>query len=170
MNPHLFLSEYEYSIYLDGNVVLNDDVPEFEMDSRSGISVFMHPMRECIYYEALSIVNFKRVDVDDVCKQIKKYMDEGMPLRYGLAEMPVIARFHNREECIAVMNIWWNEFESGAQRDQLSFMYAMWKNHLTAEDLGCLGYDVRKYKKINFFEHVRESRNIKNEMGSKDWG
>ena len=123
----------------------------------------MHPARECIYHEAMSIVNFKRVNADDVCHQMKRYMEEGMPSHYGLGEMSIIAREHNKAECTSVMETWWKEFDNESQRDQLSFMYAMWKNGLVVTDLGCLGYDVRNNKNITFFEHINENKNIKNE-------
>lgn len=163
MNPHRFLSEYDYSIYMDGNVVINNEIDQLITNSNSGISVYMHPARECIYHEAISIVNFKRVNVDDVCRQMRRYMEEGMPSHYGLGEMPIIVREHNKAECISVMETWWKEFDNEAQRDQLSFMYALWKNKLAVSDLGCLGYDVRNDRNITFFGHVNENKNVKNE-------
>ncbi|MCI9220662.1 MAG: DUF616 domain-containing protein [Lachnospiraceae bacterium] len=163
MHPHLFLGAYAYSVYMDGNILIKDDISSFLRESRTGISVFMHPMRECIYYEALSIVNFKRVNADDVCRQMNRYFAEGMPYRYGLAEMPVIAREHMKTECIDVMETWWDEFDSESQRDQLSFMYALWKNNFTLDDLESLGEDVRKCSRIEFCSHVKESRNVKNQ-------
>jgi len=165
MNPHRFLKNYDYSIYIDGNVMLEGNISSFFRKSKSGISVFMHPARECIYHEAISIVNFKRVNVDDVCQQMIEYIKQGFPLHYGLAEMPVIAREHNNSNCIRVMETWWKEFNIRSQRDQLSFMYAMWRNGFSAFDLGCLGYDVRNSDNIVFFKHSKESINIKNEIG-----
>lgn len=163
MHPHLFLREYSNSVYMDGNVIIKDDISSFLRESKTGISVFMHPMRECIYYEALSIVNFKRVNVDDVCRQMKRYFKEGMPYRYGLTEMPVIVRQHMKKECIDVMETWWEEFDSESQRDQLSFMYSLWKNGFGLEDLRSLGDNVRKCGLIEFRKHVKESKDIKNE-------
>lgn len=163
MHPHLFLEGYPCSIYIDGNVVIKDDISKFVKGSKTGISVFMHPMRECIYYEALSIVNFKRVDADDVCRQMRRYFNEGMPYRYGLTEMPVISREHMKRECIEIMETWWEEFDSESQRDQLSFMYALWKNNFAMDDLASLGEDVRSCSLIEFRNHVQESKDVKNE-------
>ena len=162
MNPHKFLSQYVYSIYIDGNVIISGDISRFLKKSNSGISVFMHPSRDCIYQEALSIVNFKRVNINDVCCQMKKYLDEGMPIHYGLGEMPIIAREHLKKECVSIMETWWEEFENESQRDQLSFTYAMWKNGYKITDLGCLGYDVRNSDDIIFYDHIKESKYIKN--------
>lgn len=164
MHPHLFLGDYSFSVYIDGNVTIKDDISDFMRGSRTGIAVFMHPMRECIYYEALSIVNFKRVNVDDVCRQMNRYFEEGMPCRYGLAEMPVIVREHMKKECVDVMETWWQEFDTESQRDQLSFMYALWKNKFGLDDLACLGSDVRNCSQIEFCGHINENRDVKNEL------
>lgn len=168
MHPHLFLKNYQYSIYLDGNITVKGDLSGFLCGSRTGIGVFMHPMRECVYYEALSIVNFKRVDVEDVCRQMNRYFEEGMPCRYGLAEMSVIVREHMKKECVVVMETWWREFDRESQRDQLSFMYALWKNKFGLDDLASLGENVRQCGQIEFRGHIRESREVKNENGERE--
>lgn len=164
MHPHLFLEDYTFSVYIDGNVTIKNDISYFLRRSRTGIAVFTHPMRECIYYEALSIVNFKRVNVDDVCRQMNRYFEEGMPCRYGLAEMPVIVREHMKKECVDVMESWWQEFDTESQRDQLSFMYALWKNKFCLDDLACLGNDVRNCSQIEFCGHINENKDVKNEL------
>lgn len=164
MHPHLFLEDYTFSVYIDGNVTIKDDISDFLHRSRTGIAVFLHPMRECIYYEALSIVNFKRVNIDDVCRQMNRYFEEGMPCRYGLAEMPVIVREHMKKECVDIMETWWQEFDTESQRDQLSFMYALWKNRFDLNDLACLGSNVRNCSQIEFCNHINENREVKNEL------
>ena len=127
MHPHVLFPDYRYSIYLDGNIGVTGDITGFVHQNRSGISVFTHPKRDCVFYEALTIVNYRRVVPADVCRQMKRYLEEGMPLHYGMPEMPVIAMEHAKPECRRILEEWWREFDAGAQRDQLSFMYAGWK-------------------------------------------
>lgn len=162
MHPHKLFPQYKYSVYMDGNITLIDDISGFVHCNASGISVFMLPWRDCIYYEALATVSDRRVVTGDVCRQVKKYLKEGMPLHYGLPEMPVIAREHSKLQCIKVMEDWWQEFDSGAQRDQLSFMYAMWKNGMKLTDLTSLGADVRKSKYLYKTNHFARSKEIRN--------
>lgn len=163
MHPHLLFPEYKYSIYIDGNIIIKEDITSFIKKNLSGIAAFMHPRRDCLFYEAITIVNFRRVVADDVCKQMKKYLEEGMPLHYGLPEMPVIAREHYNPLCIQVMETWWKEFDTEAQRDQLSFMYAMWKNGLSLMDMSSLGNDAHKNEFIAFNHHFCESKFLFNE-------
>lgn len=162
MHPHLFLTQYKYSIYIDGNIEILEDVSSFVHANKSGISAFMHPNRECLFYEGITIVNYKRVVASDVCKQLSRYLREGMPVRYGLPEMPVIARCHMQTECINIMEDWWNEFNSEAQRDQLSFMYVMWKNGMKLSDITSLGKDVRKSSKLIQHKHFKDSILVEN--------
>ena len=73
------------------------------------------------------MANYKRVKKYELLTQINRYLNEGFPLHYGMTEMPVIARFHNEPLCKKIMEEWWEEFNHTALRDQLSFMYVMWK-------------------------------------------
>lgn len=163
MHPHIIFPEYKYSIYIDGNISIEEDATVFVKESPSGIAAFLHPKRDCIFYEALTITNFHRVVAEDVCRQMKKYLDEGLPLHYGMPEMPVIVRENNNPVCISIMEDWWREFESGAQRDQLSFMYAMWKNGLGLCDIFSLGDDAHKDKRLKFSDHFCESKMLSND-------
>ena len=162
MNPHLFFGEYEYSIYFDSNIQIVGDVTGMVYRTRSGISAFQHPRRDCLYYEALTMVNYKRVMPEDVMHQLSRYLMEGMPLHYGLTEMPFIVREHNKPICIKVMETWWHEFNEEAQRDQISFMYALWKNDLGLSDIGILGENVKEYEKLLFSPHNVQSMFVKN--------
>ena len=47
-----------------------------------------------------------------------------------------MVREHHNKDCIRVMETWWDEVLNNSRRDQLSFMYAVWKNGFTAQDLG----------------------------------
>lgn len=162
MHPHVLFPQYKYSIYTDGNIMITGDISGFVHHNTSGISAFMLPWRDCIYYEALAVVNAGRVTAGDVCRQMMRYFEEGMPMHYGLPEMPVIAMEHSKQTCINVMELWWQEFVLGAQRDQLSFMYAMWKNGMKLTDMTSLGGNVRESEYLYKVRHFSKSRAISN--------
>lgn len=164
MHPHKIFPDYDYSIYLDANIKIIGDIRTFVKESVTGIAAFNHPFRDCLYYEALTITNFRRVDSEDVVRQMSRYINEKMPLHYGLPEMAVIARTHNKKCCIKIMEEWWNEFNIGAQRDQLSFMYIIWKNEFSLDDIALLGDDFRTSDVISVSKHIAESKMIKNNI------
>jgi len=73
-----------------------------------------------------------------------------------------MARSHMKPECIKIMEDWWNEFDNVSQRDQLSFMYVMWKNGMGLSDITSLGSDVRKCEKLKYHKHCSDSVFVKN--------
>lgn len=155
MHPHLLFPKYKYSVYIDGNVEVLKDMSVFVQKNKTGISVFKHPSRDDVYLEALA--NAGRVNPQALQLHMKRYMEEGFPRTYGMPEMRIIAREHNNPICIKVMEDWWKEFSvTNTKRDQLSFMYVMWKNGLGLKDLFLLGNDMWKCDYIAIHNHANE--------------
>jgi hypothetical protein len=131
INPHLLLSEYDISIWVDGNVALKGDLNKFVKNvitSDCSVYVPKHPQRNCIYAEANVVVKMGK-DKSDITKpQMEKYKKEGFPEKYGLLQSNIILRKHNKLDCIKLMEDWFKELKNGSHRDQLSFNYVSWKN------------------------------------------
>ena len=142
--PHRYLQDYEYSIFIDGNMYVVGNVDELleKYLSDSNIAFFDHNKnrmdpRDCIYDEYNAIMNLGKNDPNQNFKdnpqvmydQVKRYQDEGYPSHNGLITGMVILRRHNEKDCIRVMEDWWTEIKYGSKRDQLSFNYVAWKNN-----------------------------------------
>lgn len=140
--PHLFLKDYDYSIYIDGNYLVVGDLHEMINLhlKHSNIAIFDHNQtktdrRNCVYkeFEALLEMSAKGTYKDDpevMRKQIERYKNEGYPAENGLIFGASILRKHNEPDVIKAMEAWWNELKNGSRRDQLSFNYATWKTKL----------------------------------------
>jgi len=131
INPHLLLSEYDMSIWVDGNVTLKGDLNKFVKNvitSDCSVYVPKHPQRNCIYAEANVVVRMGKDKSDITIPQMEKYKKEGFPEKYGLLQSNIILRKHNKPDCIKLMECWFKELKNGSHRDQLSFNYASWKN------------------------------------------
>ena len=131
LNPHKLLSEYEISIWVDGNVDLKGDLDKFISESiEDGVSVYVptHPSRDCIYAEAKAVVSMRKDAKEIVNPQMERYEKEGFPKKYGLLQSNILLRKHNEPDCIKLMETWFNELKDNSHRDQLSFNYALWKN------------------------------------------
>lgn len=129
--PHKYLSEYDLSIWVDGNVQIKGDLNEFlekECTSRSDIFIPQHPIRNCIYDEARECVRLKKDTKENIEPQIRHYQDEHLPLKNGMVQSNIIVRKHNSASCVNLMEQWWNEVYLWSHRDQLSFNYVLWKN------------------------------------------
>jgi len=127
--PHKYLSEYDYSLYIDGNFRIIGDIDEYinRFSKDEAMMCFIHPDRNCIYEEVEACLNYKK-DSDEVIRnQIKKYKSEKYPKYYGLIVGGILYRKHNDPSVIKVMNLWWEEVKTHSYRDQLSFNYVCWK-------------------------------------------
>jgi len=140
--PHKFLSEYNYSIWVDGNMIIRGDVNKMikKYLANSNIAVYDHSKtkldpRNCIYEEAKALIERakkgKPKDSSElILKQIEKYKKERYPKNNGLISSMIILRRHNEPDVIKTMEDWWQEIERHSRRDQLSFNYVAWKNKL----------------------------------------
>ena len=150
--PHRHLQNYEYSIFIDGNMDVRgnlDDLIEKYL-SDSNVAFFSHKnnkldSRNCAYEEAQTILDLGAKNMkltpgrgmynykDNpkiIVKQFDKYSKLNYPENNGLITGMVILRRHNEKDCIQTMEDWWKEIKYGSKRDQLSFNYCAWKNNL----------------------------------------
>ena len=145
MLPHRFFRQYDYSIYIDGNIRVVTDLMPLICDLGQKTIGIHDYQTNCIYEMKNSIIIGKRAHRKDVIKQINKYKKEGFPKEFGAFECNVIVRKHNDELCAELMEKWWEEFESTtSKRDQLSLPYVLWKNGLSKDYVCSLGYHVRE--------------------------
>lgn len=130
-HPHVLLPEYETSIYIDGSITVIGDLNNFvktcDLENNS-IIVPKHPCRICLYKEGKACISIKKDTAEHINPQMARYKAEGFPENYGLTQNNIIVRKHNDENCIKVMEEWWQEILNGSYRDQLSLMYVLWKN------------------------------------------
>lgn len=157
MNPHLFLSEYKYSIYLDGNIEIIGNLKELVQSSLSNthIALYEHPFRNCIYEEAKKCV-FKGHDwFWKISQQIDTYKLNEFPEKKGLFECNVIIRNHHHESIQKLMESWWDLYRTGVKRDQLSLMYLLWKHGIIAKNLG---KSDPRYINNHFFLHKHSTK------------
>ena len=140
MHPHLLFVDYDYSVYLDGNVTPISDLTEFIHRIRStGIATHRHYIRDCVYREAQAVVQSGKDSPEHIEQHLHFLQELGMPKNYGLADCSVIARRHHDAFCISLMDQWWKEFLAHSRRDQLSFPYVLFKNGVSMADVSTLG-------------------------------
>lgn len=130
MHPHEYFKDYDISIYVDANITIKTDLNKFidglDFDNYN-IFIFKHPVRTCIYKEAQACVLYKKEKKVNVDRQTDSYRREGYPVNYGLTQNNVIVRRHNDEDCIKLMDAWWEQIVKFTHRDQLSLFYCIWK-------------------------------------------
>lgn len=120
------VSHSEYSLWIDGNMSLLKP-PEELIERYLGdhdIAIFKHPLRDCIYDEALRCAKAGLDDPEVIIQQVSTYERAGYAKHKGLCECGVIFRRHT-PKIIELNNFWWSEYCTHSVRDQISFMYAV---------------------------------------------
>ncbi len=156
-HPHLIFPNYKYSIFIDGNISVVSNIEELitKINVNTGIAIHLHPLRDCIYKEAIACKYTKKGNYKIIKNQMNTYRSLGMPSNFGLFETAVVAREHNNKVCIDIMEEWWNEIYNVSERDQLSFTYVLWKKGFTANDVGVLFESITANPKILLINHIQ---------------
>lgn len=122
--PHLYFPDYEYSLWIDGNVRLLQSVQlliqTFLQDA--DMALFKHPERNCLYAEALTCSERNLDNPTVIARQMDQYKQEGFPSNAGLSECTILLRRHS--PLMEKFNqAWWEEICKWSKRDQISFPY-----------------------------------------------
>ena len=169
-HPHLLLSNYKYSLYIDGNICIRNKtifnkIKKMIMNNTL-ISIPLHPERNCIYDEAIACKGFLHLDFPEIVnQQIEIYKKDNYPKNNGLYENGIIFRQHNNQKVIDTMDTWWNLILHYSKRDQLSFAYAAWKHNLEVIPLYTREHSHRKDKGL--FIYCSDSHNHDFVIGKK---
>ena len=118
--PHRYLREYDISIWVDGNILIKDDLnkllAEYDLD-KVPFYTRIHPKRNCIYDEMEACWKLNKDKKETMQLQIDKYRSEGYPAHIGMAETCILLRKHNDRRCILLANLWASELLKYSHRD-----------------------------------------------------
>jgi hypothetical protein len=125
--PHLYFPEAACTLWMDGKMEIAAPVDRL-MDymGDADIVAFNHPLRCCLYQEACQCIHRKLDDREIIYRQVQRYTCEGFPENWGLVDCAVLLRRHSAR-MTRFSEMWWEEISRGSRRDQLSFMYCIWK-------------------------------------------
>ena len=126
--PHIYLQEYDYSLFVDANTVLTGRINDLIKKCLSGSNFVMwkHPERDDIYWEVATIMAHRRHGPEGLIEQVETYANAGIPRKSGLAEGSFIWRKHNEKTITSFMEQWWQHIKTYTSRDQVSLAYLMW--------------------------------------------
>lgn len=169
--PHRFFKDYDYSVWVDGNIKVLCDIEELVnkhiIGPNNELVTFRHPVRNCIYDEAEECIRLLKDNKDTIEEQIAKYKNEGYPKNFGLIESNVILRKHNSDKVIVLMEAWWREVLRYSRRDQLSFNYVTWKNNFSYELME--GSSREGNRCFGYVGHNSEDSNLKKQVSKEHY-
>lgn len=155
-HPDKYLKEYDYAIYMDGNVRITSDIRKYilSINEKTGIAMYNHRERDDIYNEAEVCKILKRGNRKYIDWQMERYKKEGFPEKFGMNEATIIISDLKNLESIRLLDEWYKEFEiSKSLRDQLAWPYVLWKNKYTINDVGSLGNNIFRDNCIEIVKH-----------------
>ena len=156
-HPDIFEKDYDYAIYIDGNVTVVSDVTtlcSIAHKSKTGIAMHKHHARDCIYEEGKACKYYKRGNLENIKKQLDKMKNDGFPERFGLFEATVIVYDLKNPNAKKIAHEWWKMYyESNAKRDQIFFPYIIWKMGFEITDVGDLGNNIWENPKFILYGH-----------------
>lgn len=133
--------EYDYSIYIDGKVLICGNMKDYIAQYSLGRAMlcFPHFSRENVLEECKELTALQKDDPSLMLSQVSRYLEEGFPTDYPLVDTCILVRDHKDPALKNAMNTWWQEVKNNSYRDQLSFGYSCWKNSLSFDlcDLYC---------------------------------
>ena len=126
-SPHLFIPAlYDRSIYIDGNVFLNqnnltaqDDILRL-LKYQNEIIHFSHPDRNVVIEECKAIIKLGLEREENIRAIVNAWKDNNFNDDYGLTETNVLVRYHKK---IIPFSESWTRCINICRRDQVSFDY-----------------------------------------------
>ncbi|NEN87494.1 MAG: tetratricopeptide repeat protein [Okeania sp. SIO3H1] len=173
--PHIYLQEYDYSLFVDANTLFLGRINDLLKKCLSGSDFVMwrHPVRNDVYLEVATIMAHRRHEPDGLIEQIEAYANSGFPRKSGMVEGSFIWRKHKNQVIASFMNEWWQHIQNYTRRDQVSLGYLMWRNGLRPsvlpDELGTSRNNIY-FNKISHKKEVYEVNKYSNTVNdSRDF-
>jgi len=148
-------------LWVDANFLIYGDLNLFLEEAHNlkdtNMMLFQHDQeRFCLYDEAEVVIRHQKDDIELVKRQIQKYKKEGYPPQRGLSANSIMLRKHNKNDMMALGNMWWEEISQFSRRDQLSLYYCTWKLELKHYLLKYPDMDIRSNPWFRWLPHNYE--------------
>ena len=143
---HVALPHADVSVWMDASFRVACDLDSITERAlaQHDFATHRHFVRDCVYEEARTIVEFMRAPRQVLDRQAKAYRASGYPEHAGLYETGVVFRRHT--ETIRRLNCcWWSLVQGGSCRDQISLPVALWQT-----GVACNGIAASEVRSRNF--------------------
>lgn len=137
LNPHLLLPNYEYSVWVDGNITIKREIHSYVQSilANHQVASYDHWWRDQTEQEFFVCAKQGFDYAWKLRSQYSRYKKDGY-YSVGFYENNVLFRNHMSKDLINMQNIWWNEYLRGGKRDQYSFTYSAFKSNVKIHSLG----------------------------------
>ena len=130
MLPHKYLSEgAEWSIYIDADMLIKEPLTKLLNDLREDtlFAACRHSYCQSINEEINDLKAKGMVDATQIENQWQRYVGWGFEDNMGISENGLLIRRHNDARVTLLMELWWEEYQNGCLRDQVSLMPCLYR-------------------------------------------
>ena len=153
---------YTLSIWIDASVIFKKSVKEFlneYFDYKNDVFLACkHHLRNSIAEEAKACIRYKKGNKERIDKLLSFYKQENFKDDLGLLEMTLIVKRHNNPLVRKTMKLWFDMILNYSERDQLSFMYCIYKTGLKVK---AIPLNVWNNNYLEFTPHNMETYDYK---------
>lgn len=133
MLPHIYLKEYERSIYIDANILLLcSPLKLISYLSNHNFVLFQHPYKHTFLKEIKDNLNHKKINkiiYYEILSKHSNFIFFNIASRSPISANRILIRNHNNKDLIKLMNRWWYDFSNtNLNRDQLILPYLLCSN------------------------------------------
>ena len=155
--PHKVLKEYEWSLWIDANILIKGPglfkAADAAIGSGALVAQVPHPLRDCAYEEIRACAASARMGLREA-SELRNYLKrEGFPEHFGLFENNIMLRRHCDVRVVSISEEWWKGFLSHAHRDQPSLMFVYWKDSFRPSLLFGEGKNSRNVDCVEYQPH-----------------
>lgn len=144
---HQFIDD-DYSIWLDGSFQINCNLNDWwKTRFKPDITCVRHPIRDCIYQEAIVCTQNRRNGVEGALQQVESYRGI-VPEHGGLIQSGLLMR-KRTGFTINLCEEWFAELSNHSMRDQISFA----KISLN-KPINFIQWDYRRAHEFRFHRHT----------------
>lgn len=157
LQPHIVLPQYEYSLWIDGNISINDaqlyDTINNKIEEGVMYSGVNHWGWNCAYEDAVMVAYLNKSSFLDLLRTVLFLKRKHFPRHYGLYENNVIFRKHNDPTIVEFNKFWWHLLCKYAKRDQLCHSYCLKKFEIGFDYLVPKDYYARNHHFFTYTKH-----------------
>lgn len=124
--------KYNISVWMDASIIWKKSVQNFVSTylKDSPFAAFKHSQRQTIKDEAIACLRLNKDTKENITRTLSFLEFEHFPDSQGLYEMTVFIKRHNDPIVAKTMDLWFQMNQTYSKRDQLTFVYCIWKTNL----------------------------------------
>lgn len=123
--------ECELSIYVDADMLIKGPLMQLLKDLHDDtlFAACRHSYCGSVREEIEDLVVKGMVDATQIENQWQRYVEWGFEDDLGISENGLLIRRHNDARVTQLMELWWEEYQNGCLRDQVSLMPCMFRTN-----------------------------------------